>query len=65
MQKTTATSQTDAVNTGGENYVSAIDGGDVANLDYVAVGAVVGQVNQALNIPARTTFGVLIPVTKN
>ena len=63
--KTGATAQTDAVNTGGEHYVSAIDGGDEVNLDYVTVGAVAGQVNTTLNIPLRTTFGVLIPVTKN
>ncbi len=63
--KTGATAQTDAVNTGGENYVSATDGGQAANLDYVTVGAVAGQVNETLNIPAHTTFAVLIPVTKN
>jgi hypothetical protein len=62
---TGATAQTDAVNVGGEHYVSVTDGGDQANLDYVTVGAVVGQVNTTLNIPLRTTFGVLIPVTKN
>ncbi len=63
--KTGATSQTDAVDTGADQYVSITDGGDEADLDYVTVGAVVGQVNETLNIPLRTTFGVLIPVTKN
>ena len=63
--KTGATAQTDIVNTGAEAYVSVTDGGQAANLDYVTVGAVVGQVNQALDIPLRTTFGVLIPATKN
>jgi uncharacterized repeat protein (TIGR01451 family) len=59
------TPQTDAVDTTGENFVSITDGGDAANLDFVTVGAVAGQVNETLNIPANTTFAVLIPVTKN
>ena len=64
--KTGATAQTDAVDTAGpEDFVSVTDGGDQANLDYVTVGAVGGQVNDTLNIPLRRTFGVLIPVTKN
>lgn len=63
--KTGATAQTDAVNTGAEQYVSVTDGGQAANLDYVTVGAVAGQANETLNIPARKTFAVLIPVTKN
>ena len=60
-----ATAQTDAVDTGAEVYASITDGGQQANLDYMTVGAEAGQTNQTLNVPARTTFGVLIPVTKN
>ncbi len=64
--KTGAQVQSDAVDVDDAwDYVSITDGGDQANLDYVTVGAVTGQVNQTLNIPAHETFGVLIPVTKN
>lgn len=59
------TAQTDAVDVGAEAYVSLINGGDAANLDFMTVGAVTGQVNETLNIPANSTFAVLIPVTKN
>lgn len=51
-----------------DDYVSVTNQGGQANLDYVTVGAVaapIAQANQVLNIPANSTFAVLIPVTKN
>jgi len=62
-----ATGQSDISDTGTEDYVTLVNEGDggLPNLDYMTVGDVGGvSQNLKLNIPARKTFGVLIPVTK-
>jgi uncharacterized repeat protein (TIGR01451 family) len=63
-----STSQTDALG-GPDDYVSTSDqGGQAGQDDYVTIGAVatpVAQANLTLDIPANSTFAVLIPVTKN
>ncbi len=60
------TVQTDAVDTGGTNYVSIIDanvegGGKLENL---TVGAVAGQVNETLSVNANTTFAIVFDAIK-
>jgi len=60
------TVQTDAVDTGGSNYVSIIDanvegGGKLENL---TVGAVAGQVNETLSVNANTTFAIVFDAIK-
>jgi uncharacterized repeat protein (TIGR01451 family) len=55
------TADTDAVDVGGTNYAS-ITGAPASN---ITVGAVVGQVNAALNVNARRTFALEFQARKN
>jgi len=54
------TVETDAAEVGGTNYASYNNG--LANT--ITIGAVVGQVNAALNVAAHTTFSLLFQATK-
>ena len=63
---TSGTAQTDALDTGGTNYVSILDvnaegGGKLENL---TVGAVAGQVNETLSVSSNTTFAIIFDAVK-
>jgi len=60
----TWTSLTDALG-GPDDEASVLDTGGPPGLDHLAVGEVTGQVNQLLQIPARTQWAIRFRVTVN